>query len=459
MALLAVPALARHTYGDDTAIVQTGLRVELQGRALRAQNSSERTDAKSEHDVFVDWNLGAFGIPRLLESSRDVALRLPEKTEKGKLPDIMGFPGLHGWGRMSQVLPVLVVGLLAVSKLKSVLGVSPGQVDMRKVAELITALTLFLVSGPAVIIINKRIMKEHHFHFPIVLASLGNVLMMVLTRTMVALGWVELQTKTMEWGRYARVVLLLNCANFATQVLGMWAYMFISVPEIQILKSITVVLVMIFAAVFVKEPINGVLVASVFVIAAGTAISAIFEHDSSRIVARPGAQAFGVVICILASTFEAAKSVCTQILMDSLKLFDGLYWSSPAFVFVAIIFVCAIELKGLIAHEFTSQLIGLLVLNAILTGFIVLSSFWFVKLVGALTLKVVTQARTVGLILVSVFFFQEHCTPMMYVGYAVSLVGIGLYDHAKGMLQAAAKKDQVLTQAISEAEKPQKEKA
>mmetsp|Transcript_26717 Transcript_26717/g.83257 ORF Transcript_26717/g.83257 Transcript_26717/m.83257 type:complete len:145 (-) Transcript_26717:5-439(-) len=135
--------------------------------------------------------------------------------------------------------------------------------------------------------------------------------------------------------------------------------------------------------------------------------------------------------------------------MDHLRVFDGVYWSSPAFVLMATLLASAVELRSLLRHPFTGQLVGLLALNSVLTGLIVISGFWFVKLVGALTLKVVTQARTVGLILVSVVFFHEKCSRMQYVGYSLTLVGICLFDHARGIL-AKRQKDLETPKAVDD---------
>eukprot|EP00416_Gambierdiscus_australes_P025863 CAMPEP_0171079776 /NCGR_PEP_ID=MMETSP0766_2-20121228/15462_1 /TAXON_ID=439317 /ORGANISM="Gambierdiscus australes, Strain CAWD 149" /LENGTH=486 /DNA_ID=CAMNT_0011536987 /DNA_START=36 /DNA_END=1496 /DNA_ORIENTATION=+ len=333
--------------------------------------------------------------------------------------------------RSLQALPIVAVFGLVLTKLTELRRTSGGTSTAR-IVELVASLALFLVSGPSIILLNKHIMKEYHFHFPILLSSLGNLLLVVVTRVSTALGFCRLANPTMDWRRYVRVVLLLNLFNFGTQVVGMWTYLFVSVPEIQILKSATVVLTMIFAVAFVKEEFNSMLVVSIAIITAGAVITAICDGGQARLEGYgTGAQIIGILLCLMASTFEAAKSVCSQILMDSLPIFDGLYWCSPAFVLLAVIFISALELKNLIHFQYSASLCGCLVANAVLTGIVVPSSFWFVKLVGALSLKVVTQARTVGLILVSVFFFGEHCTDLQYVGCTATVIGMGVYNHTK----------------------------
>jgi len=107
-------------------------------------------------------------------------------------------------------------------------------------------------------------------------------------------------------------------------------------------------------------------------------------------------------------------------------------------VLLALVFVGAIELRGLLHFDWSWPLVLTLTLNAFLTGLIVVSTFWFVKLAGALTLKVITQARSIGLILFAVFFCGENCVGAQYTGYAVSLIGLGMFDHAKQQIKESA---------------------
>jgi len=344
------------------------------------------------------------------------------------------------WGRIAQMLPILVVMVLSTSKVRDAFARNAGTVSTRGVLEIFAALVLYCISGPAVILVNKHIMRHHKFHFPILLASLGNVILLLATRGAVALGWYKLETQSLDWTRYLKVVVPINIFNFLTQTLGMYAFLFISVPEIQILKSVTIVMVLCFAWLLVNEKVNKVLVSSVVIIAAGVCLSAIFDGEAKLGVTSPTKTIIGVVLMISASTFEAAKTVFSQVLMDKMPLFDGIYHSSPTFVLIAAMFVGCMEAKGLAHYNYTAPVIGLLLTNALVTGVIVLSSFWFVKLAGAVTLKVVTQARSIGLILCSVIFFGEFCTSLQYLGYTVTLIGMGMFDYAKQVIKSEESK-------------------
>eukprot|EP00418_Pyrodinium_bahamense_P083369 CAMPEP_0179064534 /NCGR_PEP_ID=MMETSP0796-20121207/27997_1 /TAXON_ID=73915 /ORGANISM="Pyrodinium bahamense, Strain pbaha01" /LENGTH=507 /DNA_ID=CAMNT_0020761483 /DNA_START=46 /DNA_END=1566 /DNA_ORIENTATION=- len=441
---------ASQSEGDCMAMVQTSSALAERNHLARPVNTTvNNLTGTNVRRLIVDWGSGVFSTAVLRLDQQNVS---DEHVHATQVRDV---PKLHRMrDRMFQVLPIIAVVLIVMRT--SIARPAIKDIQPMKVLEMLAAWALFLGSGPAVILLNKHVMKEHHFHFPIFLASLGQLFIMVVTRTSVACGLYHLERPTMEWRRYLRVVLLLNIFNFGTQVLGMWSYMFVSVPLIQILKSITVVLVLVFAVIFVQEPVTFMLTVSILVISTGTAVSAVFDDGHGTLVGKgEGAWVLGVALCVLASAFEAAKTICSQILMDSLKVFDGMYWSSPAFVLLAVIFVGSIELRGLINHPWSGPLVGCLIGNALLTGLIVLSSFWFVKLVGALTLKIVTQARTVGLILVSVFCFSEHCSDMQYVGYAVTLVGMLLFNEAKQALANDSAKAKAMAVAkAAEADAP-----
>jgi drug/metabolite transporter (DMT)-like permease len=339
---------------------------------------------------------------------------------------------------VSQLLPVAVVVIYGLRKISEALKKNTCTFSLPSAAEASVALTLFCVSGPAVILLNKHIMKDYGFHFPVFLASSGNVFLMIATRVAVALGWKRLDVDRLDWKRYFRVVVPMNVLNFLSQALGMAAYEFISVPEVQILKSMTIVLVLLFAWLLANEEINRTLLCSILLIAAGVCLGSIYDSEANVGGGNTSRTLVGVALMILASSSEAAKTVTSQLLVRHMPLFDGIYHSGPSFAILAAAVVYHIEGEGLARFAYTGGVVGCLAASTLTTGVVVLSGFWLVKLAGALTLKVVTQARSIGLILCSVFFFGEFCTGPQYLGYTITLIGMGLFDHAKQTLKHAA---------------------
>merc|ERR1719311_482101 len=67
----------------------------------------------------------------------------------------------------------------------------------------------------------------------------------------------------------------------------------------------------------------------------------------------------------------------------------------------------------------------------ILGGVVTFSSFWMTKVCGSLSMKVLVNARNIGLVLFSVMALGEPCSAMQYVGYSLALIGLGAYDRAR----------------------------
>jgi len=215
----------------------------------------------------------------------------------------------------------------------------------------------------------------------------------------------------------------------------MICYMYISVPLVQILKCLTLALTSLFALLVVGEPMNALKVCGMLAITVGTLIAAAFNgqdgsgHNKSLFI--------GVLTCVLSSSSEALRSVVAQLLCKKWPLFDGLYWSSPAFILIASFFVGYLEGPGLVQVQFTHELVGKLILSMCLCGVIVVASYKFTQLCGAVVLKISVQARTIGLVFLSVLFFGEECAAMQYMGYGIALGGMALFEVGKRTLAAA----------------------
>jgi len=356
---------------------------------------------------------------------------------------------LGRWGHVSQLLPIVVIGVFGLKKIAEVFQQSASTFSSAGLAEVPFALALYCVSGPAVILLNKHIMKDYGFHFPVLLASLGNVFLMIATRFAVALGWKRLEIDHLDWNQYFKIVVPMNVLNFLSQALGMAAYEFISVPEVQVLKSTTIVMVCLFSWLWAHEEINKTLLCSIICIAAGVSLSAITCSEANIGGGSSSRTLIGVALMFLASSSEAAKTVMSQLLVRSMPLFDGIYHSGPSFAILAAAVVCYTEGAGLARFTYTGAVLGCVAASTLTTGVVVLSGFWLVKLAGALTLKVVTQARSIGLILCSVTFFGEFCTGPQYLGYTITLIGMGLFDNAKQMLKNAACGDEAKARQCS----------
>lgn len=104
---------------------------------------------------------------------------------------------------------------------------------------MVTALycTVYLLIGPTLIVVNRRILKELHFNYPMCLSGLGLFFTSVVCVSVVALGWVKLEHRE-------RVTLPFACSNLmpvgaamaSTLSFGNAVYLHLPVGYIQMLK-------------------------------------------------------------------------------------------------------------------------------------------------------------------------------------------------------------------------------
>jgi len=336
---------------------------------------------------------------------------------------------------VAQMSPVIVVLAMVFLKMRETLKKDSHHFSTLGVLEFLACVALYCITGPAVILLNRYIMTDYGFRFPVLLASLGNVFLMAVTRAAVVFGWKKIETEHLDWSRYLRIVVPINVFNVLSQVAGMYAFLFISIPQIQILKSLIVVMVLGLSWLLLGERVNNLLASSVIMISFGAVLSAMFSGYSGAVGDTAASFIVGVALMLAANAFEAVKTVTSQVLMDNMSLFDGIYHSSPCFVLFAAVLVGCVEAKGLAGFAYSGVVVGLLTTNAAVTGLVVLSSFWLVKLGGGLAMKIVTQARSIGLVLCSVFFFGDSCSIIEYIGFTITLIGMVMFDSAKQALR------------------------
>lgn len=334
------------------------------------------------------------------------------------------------------LLPVLVILAFALDRTRMLYG-SSGDLDIHgfgsaKLLELLAACTIYFTSGPALIILNKHIMQGMGFGFPITVSNLGNVCVMLTTQALVLSGRWPLMRKSIPRREYLQTVVPMAIFSSLSLVFGNWVYLYLSVPLIQILKSFTIVMVMVLGFVMGIERFSWPLVFAVVVIVLGICVS--MGRDGERFNEAWPQFCFGVFLMFVANASEASKSVFMQISISKLAFLDSLYWCSPAMLLLGIFLAVIFELQGMLAFSMSWPLaLGLLGSSA-LGAVVTFSNFWLTKLVGSLTMKVLVNARNIALVLFSVVAFSEPCTRSQYLGYSVVLVGVMLYDYARRAL-------------------------
>ena len=294
---------------------------------------------------------------------------------------------------------------------------------------LVTALfvIVYLLVGPALILANKRLLKDVGFHFPMMVSGLGQASSAV--GSFVAVRVLKLQPLTQSdritWRFYLKNMCVVGAATAASLCFGNAGYLYLTVSFVQILKAFTPVFVVAMLFLTGIATPSARVVFSVLMIAVGTAIAAAGEVNFNLL---------GLAVMFCAETCEALRLVLTQKLLTNLKFaaMEGLYYMAP---------ICTCWMWGLAAiielptarREGAFALVPLHARGfamAALLGFLVnVASFLVIKRTSSVMLKLMGTARNAGLVLFSAVFLHETITLTQTAGYAMCLAFFGLYNY------------------------------
>lgn len=331
-----------------------------------------------------------------------------------------------------RLLPVWVICFLALDRLRAWRGPGARRLVAPEVLEGVAACALYFISGPGLIILNKYILRDLDFPYPILVSNFGSVAIALASGGLVLSGAWPLERKTLSTSEYARVVLPVAAFTSLSLVLGNWAYLYLSIPLIQILKSFTMVLVMVLGFLMGIESFSWIVVLAVGLMVVGLCISIGSDRSFLEEHAVAGAH-FGVGLCVMlsANAAEALRSVFTQVSVERLAFLDSLFWCSPAMVAVGTLLSLVLEGRNIAAASPSWPLAAACLGSAVLGGLVTFSNFWLMRIVSSLTMKVLVNARNIGLVLFAAVALGEPCSAMQYVGYSTSLVGLVAYDRAR----------------------------
>lgn len=291
---------------------------------------------------------------------------------------------------------------------------------------MLIAAAAWIATSTAIILVNKFILVELGFPFPLIVTFLGMASSSLVTSVLVFLHKIELKSKF-----DARMMLItiipVGLFQALTMFFGNSAYLFLSVSFIQMTKSLTPVFTMIALSCFGIEKPSVAIVFCVITIAIGTCIASYGEVKLSAIGA----------MCILVSEVtEALRLVLTQVLLvgNQCSPLEALFYLSPASGAWLILFASASEIPSIIktqaylrfqTHPYAFALSGC-------TGLLVsLLGLQIIKLSSSLTLKVLVAFRSVLLVSIGVYILRETVTAIEAMGYAISMVGFVWYNIEK----------------------------
>mmetsp|Transcript_23943 Transcript_23943/g.44447 ORF Transcript_23943/g.44447 Transcript_23943/m.44447 type:complete len:374 (+) Transcript_23943:46-1167(+) len=296
--------------------------------------------------------------------------------------------------------------------------------------------TVFMTSGPFLIMSNKYVLKDLGFAFPLTLTLITLIFCSFVCWVFVWTTGYELKhTESMTRSFYLKKICPIGALSAGTIVLGMASYLFLTVAFVQMLKAFTPVMTLGGLVLFRLEKPSQKVVLCVLLICLGTAIAGFGELNFSLV---------GISCMCLAQMFEALKLIFTQQVLQNLKfgVVESLYYITPSsagFVFLA---AALLEFPRM-THANVQEIYDNLHVFSLSCTFAVLTNVintFVIQFSNALVLKLLATARNALLVIFNAVVMAEHVTPLQFFGYTVSLVGFSFYNYVKYQESAALRK-------------------
>mmetsp|Transcript_46501 Transcript_46501/g.107324 ORF Transcript_46501/g.107324 Transcript_46501/m.107324 type:complete len:438 (-) Transcript_46501:322-1635(-) len=373
---------------------------------------------------------------------------LPHSTKPVGEINLLGLPLHEVWWLCLMLILALVAGNALSQSKRDVLQFLTSTLNsLRSILATLTACAIFMVVGPALMMLNKYIMDDLHFNHPISLCSLGLVSSTVVSHLAVLLRISEIREETWKdmagftWLQKVGVIGLMKALTMAT---GNAVYLHLSFGFIQMLKAFTPLIVLIVMRLFgVALPTR----AAIWCVS-GIVVGTLLEVNGEL-----QATVLGLVLMLSSEVCEATSVVLSQKILQSSKLtvLEGMYIIAPAGAACLLAGAVALELPAMLAanhHLIPLEHPWSFICAAVLGVCINFVSLVVLRLTSALTMKILNTARSVGLVVVGIVFYGEEHPWHQLTGYAVALIGFAGYNYFQIRPTAALALESFVDEAI-----------
>ena len=358
---------------------------------------------------------------------------------------------LQSYGRIFSALGPVTSALLS-GALALAIGLAATYWLSREVIVTLVYVILYLVASPTAILVNKILMKDYGFGYPVMVTAPRHARLRArarlrprahprprpraqvsafgqMTTSMVACLLVGFGVETVENGRKVKSssLFFLGGSSALALVLGQYPYLYLTVAFIQMLKAFSPALMVVLLSVMGVEYPSKRVILCVLGLSAFTAVASAGEVNLNVV---------GILFMACASCSDALRLVIAQKLLKNNRLrpIETLYYTSPVCLLwmvpaaLATEFPLALKRKSfllMLKHPLMFAASGLAGL------FVNFTSFLVVKRTSSMTLKMMTMARNGALVIFSALVMGETITTLEAVGYSGLLFFFALYTYTK----------------------------
>ncbi|GAY63600.1 hypothetical protein CUMW_226920 [Citrus unshiu] len=294
---------------------------------------------------------------------------------------------------------------------------------------ILSLVLLWYSSNIGVLLLNKYLLSNYGFRFPIFLTMCHMSACAILSYvSIVFLKIVPLQTVKSR-SQLAKIA-TLSTVFCGSVVGGNISLRYLPVSFNQAVGATTPFFTALFAYLMTFKREAWVTYATLVPVVAGVVIASEGE---------PGFHLYGFIMCISATAARALKSVLQGILLSSegerLNSMNLLLYMSPIAVLVLLPAALIMEPKVLEVivslgrqHKF---LWLLLLINSTMAYSANLLNFLVTKHTSALTLQVLGNAKGAVAVVISILLFRNPVTFIGIAGYTMTVLGVAAYGEAK----------------------------
>ena len=293
-------------------------------------------------------------------------------------------------------------------------------------AKMVTYLLAWSLVSGLIIILNNWVMHYDGFPFPIALSATGPLFSWVVSAVLVASGHTRLE-RHMTFKTWMKQVFPIGFFTAVTYATGNELYLYMSVSFIQMMKSMSPIVVLFLLVAFKLDVLTTPKLVGVATMSAGMLVAC---H------AEPSFNLIGLALMVVGEAAEAMRMVFFQQLLGVAQfgLIEGLFYTCPANFFFLCIGVAVFEegeIKKPENYERVLRNPGPYLCISALGFLVILTTLGVIQTCGSLTFKAAGQVRNIGIIIVSMAVFGDRVTVTQAVGYAINVVGFCVYQVVK----------------------------
>ena len=293
-------------------------------------------------------------------------------------------------------------------------------------AKMVTYLLAWSLVSGLIIILNNWVMHYDGFPFPIALSATGPLFSWVVSAVLVASGHTRLE-REMTFKTWMQQVFPIGFFTAVTYATGNELYLYMSVSFIQMMKSMSPIVVLFLLVAFKLDVLTTPKLVGVATMSAGMLVAC---H------AEPSFSVFGLALMVVGEASEAMRMVFFQQLLGAAQfgLIEGLFYTCPANFFFLCVGVAVFEegeIKKPENYERVLRNPGPYLCISALGFLVILTTLGVIQTCGSLTFKAAGQVRNIGIIIVSMAVFGDRVTVTQAVGYAINVVGFCVYQVVK----------------------------